>query len=224
MRKKFEHLIKRSTTAFILGTVFWLAFLYMPAWLFSCILAVILGHIIVHEWTRIFDPHRLPFWFIMPFYPLLSFALMIWMNHSCYRPLLMVLFVLVSAHDTGSYFVGTMFGKHKIASLISPGKTWEGFFGGYVCAIIGLIFLMWEFKEFKPWWFVLGFTFIVCCTSLCGDLFESYLKRHADIKDSGTILPGHGGFLDRFDGILVTVIFFYIFRAWLLYYFAHIRC
>lgn len=220
----FKDLVRRSITAGILGTLFWLAWLYVPAWVFSGILIYILVHIILREWTRLFSPRSLPFWLILPIYPLLSFVVMIWMNHSCYRPLLMVLFVLVSAHDTGAYFIGSLWGKRKMAPSISPGKTWEGFWGGYVCAVIGLLFLMWEFKELKPWWFVLGFPFIVSCTSIAGDLFESLLKRHADIKDTGSALPGHGGFLDRFDGILVTVIFFYLIRDWLLYYFLHISC
>jgi phosphatidate cytidylyltransferase len=224
MKRKFEQLFKRSATGFGLGALFWFSFLYVPPWIFSCVLVAILVQIVLYEWTRLFDPRQLPFWLLLPFYPLLSFVLMIWMNHSCYRPLLMVLFVLVSAHDTGSYLIGTLFGKHKIASLISPGKTWEGFFGGYLFAIVGLWFLLWEFKDPKPLPFVLGFTLVVCLTSLAGDLFESLLKRHADVKDSGAILPGHGGFLDRFDGILVTVIFFYLFRDWLLGYFTHIVC
>ncbi|HEB41986.1 MAG TPA: phosphatidate cytidylyltransferase, partial [Candidatus Dependentiae bacterium] len=106
----------------------------------------------------------------------------------------------------------TATGKHKIASFISPNKTWEGALGGYIFACIGLFLIVWEQEIIKPWWFILGFTLTVCTLSLIGDLFESWLKRRTHIKDSGTYLPGHGGFLDRFDGIMFAVFFFYIFR------------
>jgi len=224
MKIRFKHLAKRTMTGIFLGALFWISFIYLPSWFFSVVLLAILGCIIAFEWTRLFDPKEKMFWLLMPFYPLFPFAIILWMNHSCYRPLLFVLFILVSALDTGAYLVGNLFGRHKIASFISPGKTWEGFLGGYLFALGGFWLALWELNDPKPWWFVLGFTLIVCFTSLAGDLFESWLKRRADIKDSGTLLPGHGGFLDRFDGILFTVIFFYIFRDWLLAYFPSITC
>ena len=224
MKKKFTHLAKRTATGLVLGALFWISFIYLPPWVFSLVIVAILAQIIAFEWTRLFDPKSAAFWLMMPFYPILPFVIILWMNHSCYRPLLFILFILVSAHDTGSYIFGNLFGKHKIASLISPGKTWEGFFGGYLFAIAGLYLALWELRDIKPWPIVLNFTLIVCLTSLVGDLFESWLKRRADIKDSGTILPGHGGFLDRFDGIMFTVLFFYLLRNWLLAYFPSISC
>lgn len=224
MERLFKQIAKRTATSFVLGMLFWISFIYLPAWFFSLVLLAILGQIIAFEWTKLFDPKGPLFWLMLPFYPVLSFLLMLWMNHSCYRPLLLVLFILVSAHDTGSYLVGNLIGKHKIASLISPGKTWEGFFGGYFFAFVGLWFALWELGDKKPIWFMLGFTLIICFTSLLGDLFESWLKRRVNLKDSGNILPGHGGFLDRFDGILCTVFFFYILRNWLLSYFFAMHC
>lgn len=219
MQETLKNLIKRTITGFTLGALFWIVFLSFPAWCFSVVIMTILALIIAFEWTRLFDPKTASFWFLMPFYPVLPFLLILWMNHSCYRSLLFILFVTVSAHDTGSYIVGHLFGKHKIAQLISPGKTWEGFFGGYLFVCTALWFALWELGDRKPLRFILLFSLIICCTSLLGDLFESLLKRRANVKDSGTILPGHGGFLDRFDGIMFTVIFFYLLRDWLLNYF-----
>lgn len=219
MKASLKNLIVRTITGFSLGALFWIIFLYFPTWCFSIMMLAILGLIIAFEWTRLFDPRTASFWFLMPFYPVLPFLVILWMNHSCYRPLLFILFITVSAHDTGSYIIGNLLGRHKIAELISPGKTWEGFLGGYAFVCGALWFALWELGDHKPWWFILGFSLIICFTSLLGDLFESWLKRRAGVKDSGTILPGHGGFLDRFDGILFTVIFFYLLRSWLLSYF-----
>jgi phosphatidate cytidylyltransferase len=207
--------IKRVITAAALGILFWTAFIYLPAFVFSGILIAILLQIIFFEWKNLFDLHQLTFWLLMPIYPILPFALLIDMNHSDYRYLLFVLFVIVFSHDTGSYIFGTLWGKHKIYPAISPGKTWEGFWGGYVTAVLGLRVLLWEQEISKPWWFIFAFTLAVCALSLAGDLFESWLKRRAQVKDSGQILPGHGGFLDRFDGIMFAVFFFYFFKDYL---------
>lgn len=206
-------LVVRVITAFILGTLFWLSFIYLSPIYFSGILLFILLQIILFEWTKLFSIHSRAFWLILPWYPILPFLLLIALNHqSQYRPLLFILFILVSSHDTGSYIVGNLFGKHHIAPRISPRKTWEGFIGGWIFAMIGLTWLLWEFNVLISVWQIVLFTLIVCTLSLLGDLFESWLKRRVAIKDSGSILPGHGGFLDRFDGILFTVIFFYVFR------------
>lgn len=208
-----REIIKRIITGVTLGTIFWLSFLYLPSIYFSFILLGILLQIILFEWKNLFDLHKPIFWLLMPIYPVSPFLLLILMNHDpSYRNLLLILFILVSSHDTGSYIIGSMFGKHKIYPLISPSKTWEGFIGGYTFASIGLALLLWELNIEKSLWFILTFTLIVCLLSLCGDLFESWLKRRANIKNSGTILPGHGGFLDRFDGILFAIFFFFFFK------------
>ena len=130
-----------------------------------------------------------------------------------YHDLLLELFIIVASLDTGSYIVGNLIGKHKICPRISPKKSWEGFLGGYLLATFNLsILVIYEQGILLPWWQIMGFTLIICVLALCGDLFESWLKRRAGIKHSGNMLPGHGGFLDRFDGILFAVFFFYIFK------------
>lgn len=205
--------IKRIATGLILGLCFWASLMFAPPILFSCLLAFILTTIIVVEWRNLFNIYTPMFWLIMPLYPILPFALLMYLNHNPhYHTLLLFLFVIVSSYDTGGYVVGSLIGTHKMAPRISPRKSWEGFWGGYICACLSLTFLLYELGKLKPWWIIASFTAVVCIFSCVGDLFESWLKRNANIKDSGTSLPGHGGFLDRFDGILCAVFFFYFFR------------
>ncbi len=118
---------------------------------------------------------------------------------------LMYLFALVWAADTGAYFTGKAFGKHKLIPDVSPNKTIEGLIGGLVLAAI-IIAGVAYYRHLMDWHLV-GFVLLSMVTvlaSVLGDLFESLLKREANIKDSGTILPGHGGVLDRIDSILAA--------------------
>jgi len=209
-------IIQRTATALILGFLFWMALLYLPPFYFSAILLFILLHILIIEWRKLFPINQPLFWLLMPLYLLLPFSLLIALNHdSDYHDLLFLLFILVSSYDTGSYLVGNIVGKHKIAPIISPGKTWEGALGGYIFACLGLSAVLYELKGKREVASILIFTLTVCALSLAGDLFESFLKRRARIKDTGGILPGHGGFLDRFDGIIFAVMFFYYFREYI---------
>lgn len=128
---------------------------------------------------------------------------------------LLVLFSLVWGADIGAYFVGRRFGRHKLAPLISPGKTWEGVLGGIVTALLGMglvIMVGWSRVDAPfpsmGWWLVAGL--LVVGASVLGDLFESLLKRDAGVKDSGAILPGHGGVLDRVDALLPAAPLFYM--------------
>lgn len=208
--------IQRTLTAFVLGLVFWLLLMYLPAPYFSYVLIAILAQIIFFEWKNFFHLRSPLFWLTLPLYPILPFYLLIMLNNNpLYHDLLLYLFILVSSHDTGSYIVGNLIGKRKISPTISPKKTWEGFLGGWAFASIGFYLLLWEQEVHLPIWFIMSFSLLICTLAFWGDLFESWLKRRADIKDSGTILPGHGGFLDRFDGILFAAFFFYAFREYL---------
>lgn len=208
-----QNLLKRTITGVVFGILFWAIFIYLPPLCSSFLLLFILLQIVFFEIKNLFDLKQPLYWFILPFYPILPFVLMISMNHyEPYQKLLFLLFIIVFSYDSGSYIIGKSLGKHHIAPWLSPAKTWEGSLGGYIFACIGLTWLLWELKSTQSWAFVLSFCFIVCTLSLAGDLFESWLKRRAHIKDSGKILPGHGGFLDRFDGILFAVFFFYSFK------------
>lgn len=119
--------------------------------------------------------------------------------------------LILWATDTGAYFAGTFLGKHKLFERISPKKTWEGFVGGAVLAgiiafVFNLILANYD-KQFLSTidWVVI--TILIVIGGTFGDLVESLLKRSIEIKDSGTSIPGHGGFLDRFDGLFISAPF-----------------
>lgn len=213
--------IKRVLTGLLLGLVFWSIYFYLPPVYFSIMLVSILSAIIIFELPRFCTAQISMLWrIILPFYPIAPFTLLIMINHNPhYRELLLVLFILVFSFDTGGYIIGSVLGKHAINPAISLKKTWEGVAGGYLFALAGMILLIFERGYPHFWRFVPPFTLIVCLLALLGDLFESWLKRLAGIKDSGTLLPGHGGFLDRFDGIMLTVFFFYLAKDLLIGFF-----
>ena len=113
--------------------------------------------------------------------------------------LVLLLMLIVALADSGGYFAGRRFGKHKLAPAVSPGKTWEGFAGGLLANCLLAVILNQALNAS-----LLLMLVLVVPTSLIsvlGDLLESMVKRHAGVKDSGSILPGHGGILDRVDGI-----------------------
>jgi phosphatidate cytidylyltransferase len=119
--------------------------------------------------------------------------------------LLLFAFAVVALADVGGYVAGNLFGKHKLAPLVSPGKTWEGFFGGILLQCI-LIASMASFMPEKiTTVMLLALVLPVSLYSVLGDLFESMIKRHNGVKDSGNILPGHGGVLDRIDGLIAAL-------------------
>lgn len=121
--------------------------------------------------------------------------------------LLLGFFIIVWASDVGAFLFGMSFGQkngHKLFPSISPKKSWEGLWGGLFTAIVaGVVLKLLGIFAF-PWWAAVILTLILFVFSVFGDLVESKLKRHFDIKDSGKILPGHGGMLDRFDGALLA--------------------
>jgi phosphatidate cytidylyltransferase len=120
--------------------------------------------------------------------------------------------VILWLNDTGAYFVGSMFGKHKLFERISPGKTWEGSIGGAFFALLTAWGLSFIFKQLDVLQWLMLAVIIVISGSL-GDLVESMMKRSLGIKDSGTILPGHGGLLDRFDAVLLSAPFVFVYLA-----------
>lgn len=112
-------------------------------------------------------------------------------------------FLILWIYDSGAYIVGSLLGKHPMFPRISPKKSWEGFAGGAVAGMLTAYMISASFIEFKLWeWSVIAIIIIVFGTF--GDLTESMLKRSAGVKDSGNLLPGHGGILDRFDAVLLA--------------------
>jgi phosphatidate cytidylyltransferase len=114
--------------------------------------------------------------------------------------------MLLWASDSGAYFAGTKFGKTKLFERVSPKKSWEGSVGGLVATMLVATVLSYYFTDLEGrQWYVIGIIIVVAGTY--GDLVESLFKRSIQIKDSGSVIPGHGGFLDRFDGLLLSAPF-----------------
>lgn len=131
-------------------------------------------------------------------------------NTGAYDPLRVFgLLLLIWSNDSWAYIFGSKFGKNKLYERISPGKTWEGFIGGGILALLtawGLSFLITSFSPAQ--WLKLATVAVVFGT--IGDLVESMLKRSLQIKDSGSLLPGHGGLLDRFDAFVFAIPFYWL--------------
>ena len=119
------------------------------------------------------------------------------------------LFILIWSSDTFAYLVGKFFGKHKMAPKISPKKTWEGYAGGVVLTLVLSYFIEHYQPELRGNWMVVGF--LVAAFAPLGDLVESQLKRNFGVKDSGNIIPGHGGVLDRLDSFIICVPVVYLY-------------
>lgn len=170
------------------------------------------------------DYNAVCYGFLIPIYPTLGFGCLALLREFPSLGLWPLLLVMVIAwvSDTGAYFVGTFFGKHKMAPKISPKKSWEGFFGGWVISVlasVGLFILRIETETvavdgmFRTLQFFLPVVVILAPLSVVGDLCASWIKRHTGIKDYGNIMPGHGGVMDRFDSI--------VFIAPMLYFVLH---
>ncbi|MBK7812363.1 MAG: CDP-archaeol synthase [Saprospiraceae bacterium] len=138
--------------------------------------------------------------------PLIILVGLLVLDYQKFHVWALVIILMIWANDTFAYFTGRLFGKTKLAPNISPGKTIEGSIGGFIFCLVTILVLdyYWihsEYSIFK----LLIFGILISVSSILGDLFESYLKRQIGIKDSGHILPGHGGMLDRFDSFLFAI-------------------
>lgn len=173
-------------------------FFTMVVWLFQC---------------KKISLNRACYGYLMTLYPAIGFGCMVMLremsSHGIW--LLALLFVIAFASDTGAYFVGTFLGKHKMAPKISPKKSWEGFFGGWVISVlcaVGVFLLRLKTSGisgeglFHTLPFFIPVVFILAPLSVVGDLFASVIKRRCGIKDYGNLMPGHGGVMDRFDSVL----------------------
>lgn len=142
-------------------------------------------------------------------------SLLINVDYSLGAWMLLLMLVVIWGADVGAYFAGKTWGKTKLAPVVSPNKTWEGAFGGLVLAVAvgmgvaSLLSLELDWLKFTV------FVIVMVVLSVFGDLFESMLKRQANIKDSSNILPGHGGLLDRLDSTLSVAPFFVAGVLWL---------
>jgi phosphatidate cytidylyltransferase len=147
----------------------------------------------------------LPFvWIIIPVSLLISWCILLNATN-----IMVALFIILCTNDTLAYVFGSLIGKHKIWTRVSPKKSWEGFFGGLLCTMVAtwaLIYIPYfqndTFTNPYTW---MGFAFVVIIAGTFGDFAESMVKRYAQQKDSGSLLPGHGGILDRIDSLLFAV-------------------
>lgn len=140
---------------------------------------------------------------------------LVWLNAQSNASLLLTwLMLLVWGADIGAYFSGRAFGKKKLAPRVSPGKTWAGVYGGMLTSVLASIviaFLYLPSLSLGHWLWMVIMSAVVISISVLGDLFESLLKRHRQIKDSSQLLPGHGGILDRIDSMCAATPLFVLF-------------
>ena len=186
-----------NDSIYFYGLAIWIvAFFYPKPEDLIFILAIIFASILAY--TKEFNKNL----FIPLFYPIASFLFILSLYSSFGMESLLWLLVVVAGADVGAYYVGKSMGTTPFCET-SPNKTLEGVFGGIItAAILGVTFSINEVS----FWSALIISIFVAVSSIFGDLFESYLKREADVKDSGDILPGHGGILDRTDGYLFGAI------------------
>jgi phosphatidate cytidylyltransferase len=129
-----------------------------------------------------------------------------------YNPRILIgIFILIWTNDTFAYVVGKSIGKHKLFERISPKKTIEGFFGGLTFSVLGSIVIAKFFIGTSNIWIWIGIAILVSIFATLGDLIQSKFKRLAGVKDSGKIMPGHGGILDRLDSIIYVAPFIFLF-------------
>jgi phosphatidate cytidylyltransferase len=130
--------------------------------------------------------------------------------------LLLYLFIIIWAADTGAFFCGKNFGRHKLAPLVSPGKTWEGMLGGLLAgAFVAIIATRMLYLPALQSVLFVGLAVVAILVSVIGDLTISMFKRHVGLKDSGSLLPGHGGLLDRIDSLMSAMPIFALGLEWM---------
>lgn len=149
------------------------------------------------------------FYFLSTMYITIGFSFLVQAREHGISFVLFILFV-IWATDSGAYFVGRSLGKHKLWPSISPNKTIEGAVGGTMIALlVGIVFHMVQPFEYSLWVIAL-ISIGIAIVGQLGDLVASAMKRHFSVKDSGNILPGHGGILDRFDSLIFVLPFLYV--------------
>jgi phosphatidate cytidylyltransferase len=192
---------------------------------FSLIIASVFALSVVMFFVELFSKKEKPFEaigysFLGLIYIAVPFTLLVNIpfikDQGLYSPeLVLGIFLMLWANDTFAYLTGMLIGKHKLFERISPKKTWEGFFGGLAFTlIVAFAFsLKYDYLSLLQWLILAA---IIVVSGTLGDLVESMLKRSIGCKDSGNFFPGHGGILDRFDSILLSVPFVYLFLMILL--------
>lgn len=236
-RPDMTNFLLRMMTGFVLVAGVGFVFLGLPTTAFTILLLAILLEILVLEWPKLAGKN-IWLWLFALIYLVLPVYLLILLNQAAEFKLLGLLLVVVPAFDMGAYLVGKTLGRYKLCPSVSPNKTWEGVGGGFAgvlvvllittsCNFTNLGLILTKFNNgliYNPCVkssllaglarsaHLLFLAIIITVLATLGDLFESWLKRRVDLKDSGSLLPGHGGFLDRIDAIIFVTFFFYFFK------------
>lgn len=207
MMNQIYEFILRSVTWFFLGVYFGGSY-YFSKYLFYGALALSCSYMLFVEWPRLVG--RSYRW-VTPLFPGLSLLSLFYLVHRFYETdwLLPTLpLVLAWTADTCAYLVGKVYGNHKICPSISPGKSWEGLAGGFAGVLMVSKFLLpsvhvsgLHFIAFE-WSTLILFSALMTFMAFSGGMLMSWLKRKKGVKDTASLLPGHGGFLDRFDSVL----------------------
>ena len=176
----------------------------------SLYLVAIIARMIMQLYSRDANPLRsLTASFAAQVYVALPIALMgVVYNSAGGRALLLTMFIMIWLNDTGAYLVGSRIGRHRLFERVSPKKSWEGFFGGLLFAVASAFLFRYAFPSsygMRSIGVLLGMGAVVSIFGTWGDLVESLMKRTLGVKDSGNLLPGHGGILDRIDSLLLVV-------------------
>lgn len=210
---------KRVVTSIILGFCFFGAYLHSVV-MFSLLMLIILALILFFEWPKLINIQSYSFWIITVFYPIFPIVGLIYLNYLYHKvDILIPLYPFLTAWtaDTFGYLIGKACGSRKICPTISPGKSWEGICGSFIGVTILNFIILPQIKiepislyfcdiSFLTILIILFISLIFTLVAFCGGLFLSVLKRRKNLKDVGDILPGHGGFLDRFDSVLFTAL------------------
>lgn len=230
MEKQPDIKINKAIATFSGVYLFAAGFLYFGGYFASLIfipwLAILLYLSIVELFKKgLHSMHSLAYTYFGQIYislPMVLLARMAFLpsvqDHGIYHPvLLMSFFAFVWISDTSAYAVGSLFGKHKLMERISPQKTREGFIGELIITLSSSVLAYFCFPEIFSLAQWMGFAAVIVIFGVLGDLFESLIKRTVQVKDSGSLMPGHGGLLDRFDTIFLAIpaVSLYLFLVYL---------
>ena len=196
----------RAITGLLAGSGFLATYFYAPSF-FLALLGAIMFWVLVIEWPsvvgmRLTDPR---FWFVSAVYPVAGFITLMYLASRfaiSWQIVPLYPFLAAGVVDMAGYFIGSLFGRHRCAPTISPNKTWEGLIAGVgALYLFNMALLSWYGMSWNVPLLVVS-TPLLAASAIFGDLLISWLKRQQGLKDTGGLLPGHGGLLDRLDSVL----------------------
>jgi len=199
--------VKRSITGIIYMTIMCSGIWY-SSWSFT-LLFLVLSAIALHEMAKLRKgkTKTLALLYVIIPFTLIHFLVRDYQSFTegyLNTDLILFIFILTCTFDTFAYIFGRKFGKNKIMPSISPKKSWEGFAGGYLFTIIAT-YIITRYIQTINLELIISITLLLPFTATLGDFIASYYKRKAGVKDSGNIIPGHGGILDRMDAFMITI-------------------